>query len=530
MAHLTLSEISRLLRSQDAEELERAIPHLMHCRDCYDLAAFTATSAEFSQAGRAGGPRSALLQVFEAERRQEVARLRAKARWSELSELTPPQQAARIRESLMLQTRPVFEVALEEARALAQADPFLGEQTALVARVIAALAPVAEELRQDLQCEALLVAGNCRRIAANLTGAEQTLQAARAHHGKGSGSANLEARLCSVEAALATDRGELAAAQKTLTRAAELFRGDRDWAGLACVAVQLANGYLATARWEAAVEAAQEALRALEPAANGELEMLARMIVIECLAALGRADEALRALIAAGPLFARFPSERTRLNVAYLEARVLDGLGHPQEAEKLFRRAIKGTRDLRLYKDTFLTLLTLLESFYARGEVARALALCDEAAAMMEEMDARAGDARVRALWPHLRQHIALKSLTPAMLAQSRAQVATGQSGPAPQFAEDFRLPDHDAEPPALLNGAEDEEDAGRTGAADFSAILSEALAGGIFREAKSTLERRLIVEALDECGGQIKPAARRLKMARNTLRKKMKDYGLGNP
>ena len=50
---------------------------------------------------------------------------------------------------------------------------------------------------------------------------------------------------------------------------------------------------------------------------------------------------------------------------------------------------------------------------------------------------------------------------------------------------------------------------------------------GSYFKSRVASLERRMIVEALDQCSGNISRAARQLGLSRNGLQKMMSRYGL---
>jgi DNA-binding NtrC family response regulator len=47
------------------------------------------------------------------------------------------------------------------------------------------------------------------------------------------------------------------------------------------------------------------------------------------------------------------------------------------------------------------------------------------------------------------------------------------------------------------------------------------------FREAREEYDRRLVAAALEQSGGSINEASRRLGMSRNTLRARIRRYGL---
>src|SRR5690606_25628809 len=57
-----------------------------------------------------------------------------------------------------------------------------------------------------------------------------------------------------------------------------------------------------------------------------------------------------------------------------------------------------------------------------------------------------------------------------------------------------------------------------------------EASMKEIVRGAAAALERDLIVRALEETGGNVTQAARKLKISRKSLQNKMKEFGLRDP
>ena len=63
----------------------------------------------------------------------------------------------------------------------------------------------------------------------------------------------------------------------------------------------------------------------------------------------------------------------------------------------------------------------------------------------------------------------------------------------------------------------------------EFDALVQRLLAGNIFlEEAIELLERQMVQQALEGCGGKQTAAAKRLGIHRNTLQRKMVEYELG--
>jgi DNA-binding NtrC family response regulator len=62
-----------------------------------------------------------------------------------------------------------------------------------------------------------------------------------------------------------------------------------------------------------------------------------------------------------------------------------------------------------------------------------------------------------------------------------------------------------------------------------FESLVEHLMGGGFFlEEAVEILEKTLITRTLAETGGNRSAAAKRLGIHRNTLQRKMLDYGLG--
>ncbi len=347
--HLSPTTLSRVFSGQATRaELDSVASHIALCLPCLDLA------------GRAIDE---LKRTRVEDGRVEEGRLRAGTRWAELKCLSPEEQIGYIKADATLQTREMFDTVIKEASKIAPEDPFLGEATALVAHAIAGSLPIevfSEALRNDLQCEAMGVVGNCRRLAADWRGSGEAFKAARSHLEKGSGEPAHEARLLSFQASLAMDTGHLERAEACLACASDLYRKGGDSAALAATAVQEASIRLAACRHEEAIARAEESLRLLTPK-DTRLEILARNIITASLLFLGRPAAALKSYAATRPLYKHLPDRSTDLQADYLEALLLDSLGNAREAEKAFRRHIADLMEAELYKDAFLTMLTRFE-------------------------------------------------------------------------------------------------------------------------------------------------------------------------
>jgi tetratricopeptide (TPR) repeat protein len=353
----------------------------------------------------------------------------------------------------------------------------------------------------------MLIIASCRRRAGDFSGSAAALDAARRHFGHGSGDASLRARLLSLQASLAADTGHGKEALDLLAQAAAVCRRARESAA-ASITIQEANTLLGAFRYEEAVIRAEAALRTLAPG-ESRLALLAKSIITESLALLGRPGEALRSLFISLPLFERVGGHRTELQLGYLEALVLDSLGYAREAEEAFRNNIACLMEAEQYKDALLTLLTQFERLHRRGDHKAAAGVCREALQRFEEAEPdRHG--HILDLWRDLLALVENRGLTDHKILEARDFAMAA-------FA---KRPDRAPKPPAPLPVP-----MGRLLRVEPAAPVGH-LVPGDYKHALERRERQLIAAALAQCQG-LTEACRRLGISDPTLRAKMKKYGL---
>jgi hypothetical protein len=433
-SHLSRSALIRLLSGEAVQsEVDRMVPHLVACRQCWELAArVVAELKKDNSLARIPDARAAVLTLIEEEEKAALDLLRARAWWAELKTLSSEEQIDRIQSVASLRTSTVFEVVLAEAREVAPGDPYLGEETALVAHVLARSLPSSrypEKLKNDLQAEAMIAVANCRRLAADWKGSRAALAAASNLLDRGTDDPARQARFLSIWASLATDTGNFETALGLLGRAAELYRSAQDHAGLSSVTVKEAGTLLAAFRHEEALARALDAISMLTPG-DARLEMLARSIFTQCLIYLGRPSEALRSFIATRPLYEQFPGRRTQLDVTYLEAHLLDSLGCARESEKSFRDVIDGYIEEELFKDAFLSLLTYFETLVKRGTLRKAEQVYKQAADLLAQAGTGSHE-QMRQVWRQLLGQIEAESLKEYQLREVREYVCRHWNMPA---------------------------------------------------------------------------------------------------
>lgn len=493
-------------------EAEAIASHLARCPACWKRAAGVLADLEAARA---------------EEDRMAVGRLRASGRWAELAGLSPEQQNRRIQAEADLRAPEMFETVLGAASSIAPDDPFLGEETALVAYAMAGKLSrdvCSETQRSDLQSTALKVVANCRRLTADWRGSAEALKKARRHLESGTGEPELEAALLSIESSLAADTGHLEFAEASLARAAAIYRHAGNPAALASAAVQEAGLLLAACRYEQAIARAEEALRLLTPK-DTRLELLASNIITASLVFLGRPGAAFRSYVATHPPSEHLPERRSDRQADYLEALLLDSLGHAREAEMAFRYYIDDLMEAELYKEAFLVMLTRFELLFQRGALDNAARACEEALASMQAAEVPCREP-MEALWRGLWTLVKARSLSAVQLVKARRYLVRHWHGPASGSPlEGFAGGSAGAaEPlPAQENIVIPSE---LRRSADLSRPAEDAT-GEAYEAALERYDRALIRKGLAQCGGRVAQAARLLGIAPGTLRSKIKRYGL---
>ncbi|HYU35015.1 MAG TPA: helix-turn-helix domain-containing protein [Thermoanaerobaculia bacterium] len=517
--HFSREAWLQLLRGPANEaETVRAIRHVVHCRRC------RASGAGCLVQAKAGGSlpfrptdaRNSLVAILEAEASGWVEDITAGSWWAEIRNLGPEAQIKKIRSTTSLQSLPVFEAILADARATALSDPFLGESKVRAALMVVDLLPeprYPRTLKNDLRGEAMTVVANCRRLAADFPGSTAAIEEARRHLAQGTGDPGLEAGLLSIHCSLCTDLGDFEKALAHVRRAVEIFRDLEDWQAVAHNAVKEASCLLAACRPAEGIERAQFALERMPPQ-ELRLQTLAKLALVEGLVLLERPLEAFPYFMEAKSL-SEHVDAGTRLRVVYFAARLLDSFDRERESEKLFRHTVKAYFDQELYKEAFITLLTLFECLCRRGALGKAAALCEEAITATSQAGAACNE-QIRRAWEELLAVVRVRQLSESELIQARQYLVRNWS----VAAGTFRLPRVEAAIPSASLRPEVPEPPPPMPDAEDSAPSS-------LRAAHEEYDRRLIATALEQAGGNQSEASRRLGISRTTLRTKMRLYGL---
>jgi tetratricopeptide (TPR) repeat protein len=454
---------------------------------------------------------------MEEEERGLLDYLKASGTWVGLNSLSMPEQLQRVKRVAKFKSASVFEVAIAEARSLCFSDPYLGEQTAYLALEVARQipeSPLAGPSKADFQGEAAMVVANCRRLRADWQGASQALRDAQSYLAEGTGNLLLQGMLLEFQSLLCSDTGDVEAALTYSSQALEIYEARCDREALARAAVLRANTLLAAGRAEEAIAAANVALSNVGPQ-DARIDLLARGIIIEGLIIHGRPREALYLFGSNKAVFDRAQERGAQLRVRYLVGRLLEGLDFLGEAEKIYANLIDVYLESELYKEAFITLLTLFELHFRHRALDKAASVCEAAITVWSQ---GSFNRESRQAWEGLLAAVRSRQLSEHEVARAR-QAIVNYSGLPPAEGIPQAL-QHALRPPVAESALP------KSGPAPPP--IPAALVRETYEAALEAFERDLLAAAVEQAGGNISEASRRLKMTRNTLKAKMKRFGLG--
>jgi hypothetical protein len=293
----------------------------------------------------------------------------------------------------------------------------------------------------------------------------------------------------------------------------EIFRELEDWQAVAHNAVLEVSCLLAACRPEEGIERAHFALERMPPQ-ELRLQVLAKLALVEGLVLLERPLEAVPYFLEAKSLYEKV-DPGMRLRIVYFEARLLDSFDRVRESEKLFRHTVKAYFDQELYKEAFITLLTLFECLCRRGALGKAAALCEEAIAATSQAGSACNE-QIRLAWEELLTAVRVRQLSESELHQARQYLVRNWS----VAAGTFRLAR--VETAALRPGSISE-----VPEPPPLPAAEETAGPGSFQAAREEYDRRLVAAAMEQTGGNLSEASRRLGISRNTLKARLRTYGL---
>jgi len=356
-------------------------------------------------------PSSPEMRTFLTMPEKMVASLHARALWSIIRRRTRKDQQLRVARSPECHTDTFIEVLIAEVISAGSRD--VSEFTASLALAAIKALDESATVKHDLQARVWTEVANVRRIAAEWSYALAALRRADEHLNQGSGDKLIVARLHSVAASLRADQGHRSEAVAMLEHCQTLYESIKAWPSVARTLIQIAHSLVDTEPGRA-LALIDKALPLIPPA-DVVLRWLAESNRTECLIQMREVDLALQAFHLAESLRESNPRADAVRRSNFTAARLLEGLGHLKEAERLVDGVIADAFEHEAYREAFLDLLYLFGLHIRTGATEKASALCSFASAQLDRFEV--GHEQLRRVWAELseatrKQAVTLESLS----------------------------------------------------------------------------------------------------------------------
>jgi tetratricopeptide (TPR) repeat protein len=345
-----------LLRASEAgrAEIARMAAHLSACPACRSLAAGMLRDRTIT------AKRAPLLKIMielaGLEKAMAAERLLAKAKLAELRRLPPGARKERVILSRFCHS-PAFLDALLAALRVPRSREESESLATLGLLATNGMDPAegSEAFKNDLLAMIWIETANARRIRGEWQSARTALLRAEEHGGAGTGDQSIEARRLSIMGSLQYDQGRRVEAMTSLEECRNAYSLCGEWAQVGRAMVKMAH-CITDDEPERALDLLNRANIYVSPEDAG-LRSLMERIRTDCLVTLGRVEDALHAFAEAERM--RPPQVRPSdaLRSTFMAARLLEALGHMQEAEALFDEVVTGDLEQGFYKDALLDLL-----------------------------------------------------------------------------------------------------------------------------------------------------------------------------
>lgn len=439
MPHISREE---LLRASEAgrAEIARLAAHLSACPACRSLAESLLKDRALPATREV--PLKTLLELAAFERESAVEQLLARAEWAGIRRLTKGAQKERVIRSRSCHTRAFLDVLLADLRAPhpREESEFLVSLAVLAAQGMDFKNDSAAS-RNDLLARVWTDTANARRTNGEWHHVQTALLRAEHHRETGTGNPYIKARWLSVTASLRTDQGAREEAMAHLEQCRSIYEDRGDWTLVARTLVKMTHCMVDDdpARGLDLLDKA----RVLIPSEDAGLRWLAESNRAECLIWLRRVDEALLAFEEAERLRPLHYRPSAKLRSTFTAARLLEALGHMQEAEVLFDEVVTGDLEKGLYKDALLDLLYVFGFHVRLGAPERAADISLRTLGELESHDSAAHE-QLRSVWAKLIAAARGQALDERMLRQARDYLRAHWKHPAPTapvFASEEQAP-----------------------------------------------------------------------------------------
>ncbi len=410
-AHENLEDLRRLFAGGGApDEAERTASHLAGCRPCW-LLAVRAMAAEKARGTLVlPGPLRSVADLHESEEARLEDWLDAYAAWAGVRSLGQKARRDKVRLTRSLHSLAFVGVLIAEGTE--SASPAESEEFFHLALLVASQLPsptFSVEFKNDLCADCCAEIGNARRRLAKWPAARDALEKAEKYVARGRKGGVVQGKVLWRKAVLEVDVGNIAEARGFLRRAIDIFEAAAQPLLRSHALAQLAFALVDFEPAES-LELIEECLSSMPPG-NPRLFVFAESIKIDCLMVLGAPEEALLRFSDLTPLYAQFREPFIQLRRRFTAARLLEHLGRPHKAERLFEEVIAADLEQGLVKDYFLDLAYLFGFFLRRGQMSDATAVCRRAREEFSLLDSEEGSPesardQMRMVWQQLEESV----------------------------------------------------------------------------------------------------------------------------
>jgi|GEM_PF-1158625 len=439
MTHVTKEELLRVNEAGRAE-IARMGAHLSACPACRSLAA--GILGDRTVSAKRAPLLKLMVELAGFEKAMATERLLAKAELAELRRLTPGAQKERVILSRFCRSPAFLNVLLGALRApRSREESELLTTVALLAAQGIDPAEGSEAFKNDLLAMIWTETANARRIRGEWQPARTVLLRAEEHGALGTGDESIKARRLSITGSLQCDQGRRNEAMASLEECRKAYALCGEWPQVGRTLVTMAH-CIADDEPERALNLLDRAHVYIPPEDAG-LRSLMERIRTDCLVTVGRLEDALRAFAEAERV--RPPHDRpsAALRSTFIAARLLEALGHMQEAETLFDEVVNGDLEQGFYKDGLLDLLYVFGFHVRLGSPERAAEVSLRTLGEMDRHDSVVHE-QLRSVFARLTEAAEGQSLDERMLAQARDYLRSHWKHPAPSepaFAPEGRAP-----------------------------------------------------------------------------------------
>jgi tetratricopeptide (TPR) repeat protein len=353
--------------------------HLAGCAYCRSKLYYLPRPLPIHPKDAVGNPKAGSSEAWRAESQRALSeweavlereRDDAPGLFVELFEQPAEDRDLLLRDSPRFQTWGVFELLVERSLEVSIQDPAYGEHLGLLALRLAdslERGRYGAERIADLRARAWAFVGNACRLRFDFQGAEEAFGQAYQQLKKGTRDGLERAIFLDLKASLRRAQRRFDEALRLLRRAVDLFLGYGEMHRAGRSLVNMATVLHHAGNLEEAISSLHQALPLIDPEREPRLLLCARHNLVDYTAGLGHFQEAQRLYRDARPLYRSFNEPWVQNRRRWVRGKIAKGLGQLRRAETQFLAARDGFLAEGIPYDTALVSLELALLYAEQG-------------------------------------------------------------------------------------------------------------------------------------------------------------------